>query len=284
MWIKYWCRSYCKRGSPLSCPATKFTLCSSAGQSHSPFGPRQQPCCMWMNVKREYFYNPISLLFLTLTMARKKEEKDKIFPLSTFLYLEFQYLLTKFNQSSRESCHSSHVHMLFDKSWCLARQTWKPSQPDISSAEKETGSWTIKSWFKQQYYTISNIITPSKHHHYKLNYILEASTLAPLVFYLFQITVLIYLSRALYDHSPSCSDSYGDDLCCHSNIMFSVIVLCLKNIRTQGARQGVIILTACSYKSIFSLVGKKKMKKELNKITEELQSHCKRNTLSVFNQ
>lgn len=75
-------------------------------------------------------------------------------------------------------------------------------------------------------------------------------------------------------NSPDCSDSYGDDLYCHSNIMFPIIVLCLKNIRTRGARQGVIILTACSYKSIYSLGGEKKLKKKVNKITEEVQSQC----------
>lgn len=66
--------------------------------------------------------------------------------------------------------------------------------------------------------------------------------------------------------------------------MFPIIVLCLKNIRTQRARQGVIILTACSYKSICSLGGKQKIKEEANKITEEVQSKCKSSTLSVFNQ
>lgn len=186
---------------------------------------------------------------------------------------------------SLESYHFSHVHVLFGRMLVFGGQMWKRSQLDILAKEKETRSWTIKLCFKQRHYTTSSIVTPNKHCHYKFNDILETSTLAPLVFYLFQITLFIYLSRVLHDHSPDCSDSYGDDLCCHSNIMFPIIVLCLKNIRTQGARQGVITLTACSYKSIYSLGGKK-MKKEVNKITEKkkLQSQWKVTIISMFNR
>lgn len=83
-------------------------------------------------------------------------------------------------------------------------------------------------------------------------------------------------------NSPDCSDSYGDDLYCHSNIMFPIIVLCLKNIRTRGARQGVIILTACSYKSIYSLGGEKKLKKKLIRLQKKYKANA--TALNVFNQ
>lgn len=171
------------------------------------------------------------------------------------------------------------------KCWCLEDSSGVTANL-LCSLKKKTGSWTIKLWYKHQHYTTSNIVTPNKHCHYKLNDILETSTLAPLVFYLFQITVFIYLSRALYDYSPDCSDSYGDDLCCHSYIMFPIIVLCLKNIRTQGARQGVITLTARSYKSIYSLGGKKwrKKKKLIRLQKKNLQSQCKLTIISMFNQ
>lgn len=163
---------------------------------------------------------------------------------------------------SLEPYHFSQVHVLFEKMLVFGGQMWKHSQLGVVSKEKETRSRTIKLWFKQRHYTTPSIVSPNKHCHYKFNDILETSTLASLVFYLFWITLFIHLSRALHDHSPDCSDSCGDDLCCHSNIMFPIIVLCLKNIRTHGARQGVITLTACSYKSIYSLGGKKKMKKK----------------------
>jgi len=74
------------------------------------------------------------------TDSGKKQEKNKIIPISIFLYMELQYLLTKCNQSSRESYHISHVHVLFNKVLVFGEQMWKRSQPDTHSEEKEMGS------------------------------------------------------------------------------------------------------------------------------------------------